>query len=54
VGGTEPTAWLLSGTDVTAALQTTGVAGLQTYLSSTTTNAPVTAVVDDLQVTALP
>jgi PKD repeat protein len=48
VGGTEPAAWQRTGTDTTSALQTAGGLGLATYLSSSSTNAPVTARFDDL------
>ena len=48
VGGTEPATWLVSATDSTAALQEPGGIGLASYLSSTATNAPVSARYDDL------
>ncbi|GMA86183.1 hypothetical protein GCM10025868_14330 [Angustibacter aerolatus] len=51
-GATEPTTWAVSGTDATAGLQAAGGVGVLTYLSSATTNAPVTLSVDDLRVTA--
>jgi PKD repeat protein len=51
-GTPEPTAWQRSATDSTAGLQTTGGVGLRTYLSSTSTNAPVTVSFDDLVATA--
>ena len=38
----EPSAWTLTATDTSAALQAAGAAGLTTYLSSSTTNAPTT------------
>lgn len=49
-GTTEPTAWLLTTTDATAALQAKGSVGLMTYVSGSATNAPVTAAFDDLWV----
>jgi PKD repeat protein len=50
-GGTEPSAWTASATDSTSALQAAGGVGVMAYLSSAATNAPVTLLVDDLQVT---
>jgi PKD repeat protein len=44
----EPSAWRLSTTDSTAALQAAGGIGMWTYLSSAATNAPVTVSVDNL------
>jgi hypothetical protein len=41
-GTTEPTAWQVSATDSTAALQGAGVIGFENYMSSSATNAPVT------------
>jgi PKD repeat protein len=41
--GAEPGTWQVTGTDTTTSLQAAGVVGLTTYLSSTATNAPVTA-----------
>lgn len=52
-GSTEPSAWFLSGSDSTAALQAPGYVGLQPYLSSSANNAPVTARVDGLRVTVV-
>lgn len=46
----EPTTWPLTTTDSTAALQTAGHAGLAMFLSSSTTNGPVTVRVDDFSV----
>ena len=46
----EPTAWLISQTDSTAALQGAGSVGLMTYLSGSATNPPVTVSFDDLSV----
>lgn len=41
VGTTEPTNWMLTSTDTTAALQSSGSVGLLAYLSGSATNAPV-------------
>ncbi|MET0787845.1 MAG: alkaline phosphatase [Cellulomonas sp.] len=49
--GTEPTAWLTSVTDTTAALQAPGYTGLAAILSSTATNVPVTVRFDNYSVT---
>ena len=49
---TEPTAWLVTGTDVTAALQAPGHVGLASLVSTSTTNVPVTYRWDDLVVRA--
>ena len=46
-GAAEPAAWLLTRTDTTAALQAPGAVGLVVYLSGSSTNAPMTATVDD-------
>jgi PKD repeat protein len=48
LGATEPTAWQLTTTDATAALQAPGAVGLVTYLSGSTTNVPVVFGFDDL------
>ncbi len=50
VGQTEPAAWQLQTTDSSAALQATGGVGVSSYLSSATTNAPVTVSWDDLAI----
>jgi PKD repeat protein len=50
--GTEPTAWTLTTTDATAALQTTGGVGLQMYTSSSTAVLPLFARFRDLAVGA--
>ncbi|MBK8756846.1 MAG: PKD domain-containing protein [Actinomycetales bacterium] len=42
VGTTEPTTWLASATDTTAAFQVPASIGLLSYLSASATNAPVT------------
>jgi PKD repeat protein len=48
VGTPEPAGWQLSGTDATAALQAPGGIGVNLYLSSSATNAPVQVRLDDL------
>lgn len=48
VGTPEPTAWQVTATDSTAGLQASGHVGFNVYLSSSTTNAPVTVRLDDL------
>lgn len=48
--GTEPAGWMLTATDATAALQTPGGVGLDTYVSSTATG-PQTVQVDRFTVT---
>jgi PKD repeat protein len=50
----EPAAWLVQATDSTAGLQVPGHTGLALILSSTATNAPVVARIDNYRVTALP
>src|SRR6185312_10730544 len=40
--GTEPGAWAKTGTDSTTGFQSAGSVGLATYLSGSSTNAPVT------------
>jgi PKD repeat protein len=50
--GTEPGSWLVSTTDNTNGLQTAGSVGLIGYLSSATTNAPVTLTFDNLSATS--
>ncbi|TWE11816.1 PKD domain-containing protein [Rudaeicoccus suwonensis] len=42
-GTTEPSAWQVSATDTTAAMQVPGAVGLGAYLSGSSTSAPVTA-----------
>jgi hypothetical protein len=49
-GSAEPAAWTLSATDVTAALQTAGSVGVESYVSGSATNAPVTISYDDFSV----
>ncbi|WP_194905442.1 hypothetical protein [Quadrisphaera sp. INWT6] len=48
-GTAEPTAWQLTATDASTALQAPGAVGLVTYLSGSAT-APVTVSWDDLAV----
>ena len=48
-GTTEPTTWLRTVNDSTAALQNPGGIGFQTYLSSGATNAPIVVAFDDLR-----
>lgn len=48
-GAVEPAAWQVQTTDATASLQQPGGLGVYTYLSSTTTNAPVTVSADNLR-----
>ena len=52
-GAPEPSAWTLQATDSTAGLQTGGGIGVWDYLSSSSTNAPVTLLVDDLRATTV-
>jgi len=52
--GTEPAAWQLTTTDTTAALQAAGAVGIESYISASATNAPVTTSFDDLSVVRLP
>jgi PKD repeat protein len=52
LGNPEPVTWTVATTDATSGLQAAGGVGLQTYLSSSATAAPVTLSVDDLIVTA--
>jgi hypothetical protein len=49
-GSPEPTAWTVSATDGTAALQAPGWVALGAYASGNTTNAPQTVSFDDLSV----
>jgi PKD repeat protein len=48
VGSAEPASWQLTGTDTTAGLQAAGSIGIHSYLSGSTTNAPITGSFDDL------
>ncbi|HEY3436299.1 MAG TPA: PKD domain-containing protein [Actinotalea sp.] len=50
-GTTEPTTWQASVNDTTAGLQAPGFVGINSYLSSSTTNSPVTLRIDDLVAT---
>ena len=52
-GATEPTTWQYTATNSAAALQAAGGVGLQAYLSSATTNAPVLVTFDDFLVTSI-
>jgi hypothetical protein len=51
LGTTEPAAWTLTVTDATTNLQAPGSTGIVTYLSGSSTNAPVVMSVDDYLVT---
>jgi PKD repeat protein len=53
VGTAEPAAWQLTATDITAALQGPGGFGLVTYLSGSSTSAPVEARFDNLNATTI-
>jgi PKD repeat protein len=53
-GTTEPTTWQKTTPDSTAGYQVAGGVGLYLYLSSTATNAPITASVDDLRAVPAP
>ncbi|MEY4230122.1 MAG: hypothetical protein RLZZ362_971, partial [Actinomycetota bacterium] len=46
----EPAAWMVTATDTAAALQAPGRVGVVSYLSNAGSNAPVTVLIDDLQV----
>ena len=50
--GSEPTAWTLSTTDTTAALQAAGAVGVSTYVSGSSTNLPIVYSFDNLVVPA--
>ncbi len=52
-GATEPTTWLVTQTDSTAAMQAAGYVGLRTHLTSENTSVPITASWDDWLVTDL-
>ena len=47
-GTAEPGAWLLTASDADAALQVAGNVGVSTYLSGSSTNAPLTVSIDNL------
>jgi hypothetical protein len=49
-GTAEPTGWMLSQTDNTAALQKAGAVGVHSYLSGSATNAPIKAQFGRFQV----
>lgn len=53
-GATEPSSWNLAATDTAAALQNPGSVGIYTYLSSSATNAPVTARVSGFTARLIP
>jgi hypothetical protein len=48
--GPEPSSWTLQATDSSPSLQATGGVGLNAYLSSTATNAPIAITMDDVLV----
>ncbi|WP_460798517.1 PKD domain-containing protein [Microbacterium sp. GXF0217] len=50
VGSEEPADWFITASDATAALQTAGQVGVLSYLSGSTSNAPVAVSVDNLSV----
>jgi hypothetical protein len=52
-GAAEPSGWTVTTTDSTAALQVPGGIYIQPYLSASTTNAPVTLLVDDVEAVAV-
>lgn len=52
-GSPEPEAWLVEGTDTTAALQKPGGIAMQTYLSGTATTPNFTWFVDDMKVSTV-
>ena len=51
VGTPEPAGWQLTATDSTAALQAPGSVGVESYISGSATNAPITLRYDDFVVT---
>ena len=53
-GTTEPSAWLVTGTDSTSSLQTAGGIGLSSYFGSASTVMPRTVLFDDLRAVAVP
>lgn len=52
-GRAEPAGWQLTATDATPGLQVAGGAGVVSYLSASSTSAPLVVVVDDLRATTL-
>lgn len=52
-GSAEPSAWQLTATDATAALQSAGSVGVEAYLSGSATNAPLTVRYDDFAASAV-
>jgi hypothetical protein len=53
MGSAEPAAWQLTATDSTAALQTAGSIGLESYLSSSATNAPLMVRYDNFSASSV-
>ena len=53
-GSPEPATWQLVATDTTAALQTEGAIGLESYISASATNAPVVVTYDNYNAVRLP
>jgi hypothetical protein len=53
-GTAEPSTWPATITDSTAALQVAGSVGVETYLSGSATNAPVTVRFEDFVATPIP
>jgi PKD repeat protein len=53
-GTAEPSAWQVSASDTTAALQTSGAVGVVVYTGSGTTNGPISVAFDELHVAAVP
>jgi hypothetical protein len=53
-GTTEPSTWHATVTDSTPALQTAGSVGLESYLSGSATNSPVTVRYEDFTATPVP
>jgi PKD repeat protein len=49
-GTAEPSAWSLTASDSTAGLQDAGQIGFSTYTGGSTTNGPITVLIDDLRV----
>jgi hypothetical protein len=50
---TEPSAWQVTSTDTTAALQVPGAVGLRSYLGSAVTNGPLVVGFDDFAATTV-
>jgi PKD repeat protein len=49
-GDPEPAGWTVSTADATPGLQQSGTVGVQSYLTGTATNAPISAAFDDIRV----